>query len=127
MMAPAPYSEPAAYYTPRIGRMSGIEVLKGSSQVRFGPHTTGGVVNYLSTPFAELDPEIPAEPASGKGVVRMGTASLGAVGGVGFGKPVQRQRTQRARVQLHLQVRVVSVGGEPSSSSQDVSASVTAA
>ena len=60
MMAPAPYSEPAAYYTPRIGRMSGIEVLKGSSQVRFGPHTTGGVVNYLSTPFAELDAVVPA-------------------------------------------------------------------
>ena len=34
MMAPAPYSDPAAYYTPRIGRMSGVEVLKGSSQVR---------------------------------------------------------------------------------------------
>lgn len=54
-MAPAPYSAPAAYYSPRIGRMSGVEVLKGSSQVRYGPHTTGGVVNYLSTPFVELD------------------------------------------------------------------------
>ncbi|WP_166647060.1 TonB-dependent receptor family protein [Prosthecobacter fusiformis] len=53
-MAPAPYSAPAAYYSPRIGRMSGVEVLKGSSQVRYGPHTTGGVVNYLSTPFTEL-------------------------------------------------------------------------
>jgi Fe(3+) dicitrate transport protein len=52
-MAPAPYASPAAYYSPTAGRMSGIEVLKGSSQVRFGPHVTGGVVNYLSTPIPQ--------------------------------------------------------------------------
>ena len=51
MMAPAPYSAPAAYYSPTIGRMSGVEVLKGSSQIKYGPHTTGGVINYLSTPI----------------------------------------------------------------------------
>jgi Fe(3+) dicitrate transport protein len=50
--APAPYSAPAAYYSPTLGRMAGVEVLKGTSQVRFGPHTTGGVINYLSTPLA---------------------------------------------------------------------------
>ncbi len=47
--APAPYSAPSAYYTPTIGRMRGLEILKGSSQIKYGPHTTGGVVNYLST------------------------------------------------------------------------------
>lgn len=47
--APAPYSAPAAYYTPTTGRMSAVEILKGTSQVRFGPHTTGGVINYVST------------------------------------------------------------------------------
>lgn len=49
LMAPAAYSAPAAYYTPTMGRMSGLEVLKGSSQIKYGPHITGGVVNYLST------------------------------------------------------------------------------
>ena len=51
LMAPAPYSNPSAYYTPTTGRMSGIEILKGSSQIRHGPQTTGGVINYLSTPI----------------------------------------------------------------------------
>lgn len=53
LMAPAPYAAPSAYYSPTAGRMHALEVLKGSSQVRFGPHATGGVVNYLSTPVPE--------------------------------------------------------------------------
>jgi Fe(3+) dicitrate transport protein len=50
LTAPSPYAAPDAYYSPKLGRMAGIEVLKGSSQIAYGPHTTGGVVNFLSTP-----------------------------------------------------------------------------
>ncbi len=53
LTVPAPYSAPAAYYSPKVGRMSGLEVLKGSSQIEYGPQTTGGVINYLSTPVPE--------------------------------------------------------------------------
>lgn len=43
-----PYGENELYYTPVIDRMEGVEVLKGSGQILYGPQTIGGIVNYLT-------------------------------------------------------------------------------
>jgi Fe(3+) dicitrate transport protein len=49
MIAPAPYTAPDAYYFPTAMRMSNIEVLKGAPLLRYGPQTTGGVINMVTT------------------------------------------------------------------------------
>ena len=54
LMAPAAYSAPAAYFFPSIARMQSIEVLKGSSQIAFGPQTAGGAINLVTTGFDDV-------------------------------------------------------------------------
>lgn len=68
-VALGPYGEPEMYYTPAIERMSGVEVLKGSGQVLYGPQTIGGVVNYQS-----IDP--PVEGQRGDIRLRMGEGGM---------------------------------------------------
>jgi Fe(3+) dicitrate transport protein len=45
LIAPAPYSAPAAYYFPMVTRMVSIEVTKGPASIAYGPNTVGGVLN----------------------------------------------------------------------------------
>ena len=47
-IAYAPYGDNASYYHPPVNRFERIEVLKGSGQIAFGPHTVGAVVNYIT-------------------------------------------------------------------------------
>lgn len=47
-VALAPYGEPEMYYTPSMDRMAGLEVVKGSGSILFGPQTFGGVVNFIT-------------------------------------------------------------------------------
>ena len=49
LIAPAPYSAPEAYFFPTAARMRSVEVLKGAPLLRYGPQTTGGVINLVST------------------------------------------------------------------------------
>jgi Fe(3+) dicitrate transport protein len=67
LIAPAPYSNPAAYYFPQAFQMHAVEVLKGAPMLRYGPQTTGGVINLVTTP-------IPAE-TSGRIVTSLGENS----------------------------------------------------
>jgi Fe(3+) dicitrate transport protein len=43
-----PYAEPDIYYVPMAERMRGVEVVKGSGNILFGPQTIGGVINFLT-------------------------------------------------------------------------------
>jgi Fe(3+) dicitrate transport protein len=77
----APYGDNAAYYHPPIERFSRLEVLKGAAQVRFGPQTIGGVINYIT-------PDAP-ESLEARGTIAVGNRDTmnidGMIGGRALG------------------------------------------
>lgn len=48
LLGPAPYSAPAAYYFPLIGRMDSVRVVKGPAAISYGPHTVGGAIDMTT-------------------------------------------------------------------------------
>ena len=59
LIAPAPYSAPAAYYFPLLTRMTRIEVLKGPAAIQHGPNTVAGALNMITKPIGrERETEI---------------------------------------------------------------------
>lgn len=47
-VALGPYGENEAYYSPFVDRMAGIEIVKGSGQILYGPQTIGGIINFIT-------------------------------------------------------------------------------
>ncbi len=75
-VALAPYGEPEMYYTPAIDRMAGVEILKGSGQILYGPQTIGGVVNYI-TPNPPSEQEASFRIQGGQGGFFSGLVNYG--------------------------------------------------
>lgn len=85
---PSLFISNASYYSPPVERISGIEVLKGASGLKYGPSNIGGVINYLSkTPsqgfkltgkVGNYGYRLAEVEAGGK------SSSNGAVGGINF-------------------------------------------
>ena len=45
---PALYVYPNMYYNPPAERIDGMQVIKGSGSIKYGPQTMGGVINYYT-------------------------------------------------------------------------------
>ncbi len=65
-IAPAPYGYPELYYHPPVERLWGVEVVTGGAQILYGPHTVGGVVNYV-TPVPGAGPRWHVRALGGEG------------------------------------------------------------
>jgi Fe(3+) dicitrate transport protein len=100
----APYGDNASYYHPPVERFERIEVLKGSGQILFGPHTVGGVINYIT-------PAVPDE-TTGRLVASVGTEGFrelhgqfgDSFGDTGFVAHGTYKETDGARENMHFQV-----------------------
>ncbi len=105
----APYGDNASYYHPPIERFQSIEVMKGSSQIAYGPVTVGGVINYI-TPAPPLDP-------SGYAMVTAGNRDFfdaklaygGTWGSTGFLIDATRKQGAGARDNVHSEVNDVTL------------------
>jgi Fe(3+) dicitrate transport protein len=108
-IAYAPYGDNATYYHPPVDRFERIEVLKGSGQIAYGPHTIGAVVNYITPP-------VPAEFA-GRLVTMFGNKDFGELhgsvgntfGDTGFIAHGSYKQTDGARENMHFEVADVNL------------------
>jgi Fe(3+) dicitrate transport protein len=97
----APYGDNASYYHAPLDRYDRIEVLKGVGQLRFGPQSVGGVINYIT-------PE-PPEEFSGYGQLAFGNRDYvnlhASVGGGGALIDVMHREGDAARDNQRLEQR----------------------
>lgn len=76
LIAPAPYSAPAAYYITNASRINALEVLKGPAAIQYGPHTVGGAVNLVTRPV-EMDSHAELDFTTGTDQYKKLNATLG--------------------------------------------------
>lgn len=85
LYGPAPYSAGAAYFTPLMTRMVGMEIYKGPASIRFGPQTIGGAINLRTREVprafeSDLDLSLGNYGAlKGHGVIGVGNDRLGVL------------------------------------------------
>jgi Fe(3+) dicitrate transport protein len=111
-LAFAPYGDNATYFHPPVERYERIEVLKGAAQVRFGPHTVGGVINYIT-------PRAPEE-FGGRATIAAGNRGYfeldGTLGGPFLGgrflAHAQSKESDGARENQHLRLNDVAIKAE---------------
>ena len=91
-VALAPYGEPEMYYTPPMDRMEGVEVLKGSGSIKYGPQTFGGVINY-KTPDPPPEQQADFSLKGGQGRYLNSRLFYGnTIGDAGFNVNIQRRQ-----------------------------------
>lgn len=67
LVAPAPYSAPAAYYFPLMARVTGVRILKGSAAIGEGPQTVAGAIDLTTR----------AIPGLAQGALELGAGEFG--------------------------------------------------
>ncbi len=103
-IAYAPYGDNASYYHPPVERFERIEILKGSGQIAYGPHTVGAVINYIT-------PAVP-DQLEGRLVASFGNRNFADVhgqvgdrfGDTGFIAHGTYKETDGARENMHFEV-----------------------
>jgi Fe(3+) dicitrate transport protein len=53
LISPAPYCSCSVLF-PNSKQNAIFEILKGGSQIQYGPYTTGGAINMVSTKFQDV-------------------------------------------------------------------------
>jgi Fe(3+) dicitrate transport protein len=100
----APYGDNASYYHPPVERFDRIELLKGSGQILFGPHTVGGVINYITpSPPADFGGQLVLQGGS-RGYLEAHTALGDTLQRTGYLLNATRKETDGARDNMHFEV-----------------------
>ena len=82
---PAIYSNGSMYFFPDVGRMEGVEVLKGAAAIGNGPRTTAGTINFLSRSIPTVGAEGHYSATLGAdGFSRNHTYYGGNIGSIGY-------------------------------------------